>query len=61
LTYPLIIEELRLDESSLGRFFFEYTVARWATRLLVCKRAAAFFASFVLRPSHAPVSPLVAS
>jgi hypothetical protein len=46
LTYPLIIEELRPDESSLGRFFFEHTVARWAPRQLIRKRTAIVFTNF---------------
>jgi hypothetical protein len=60
LTYALIIEELRPGESSSGRFFFGTMVARWAPRQLAHERAAIVFTNFVLRPTHAAVTPLVA-
>jgi hypothetical protein len=43
-----------------GFFSFETIVARWAPSQHICKRAAIVFTNFVLRPTHAAVSPLVA-
>jgi hypothetical protein len=58
--FSMSYRELCPGECSPGRFSFETMVARWAPSQLARKRAAIVFTNFVLRPTHAPISPLVA-